>query len=482
MTSPSPVRFIANFVRDVAHALARAASRLISTPVPKCRPGTPGASANEFDSVRPTTLVDPASTRSLSQNVLALYGVQAGRKLIPLISIPYLARVLGPGGWGTVAFIAAMAELLVICIEFGFNISATREVARNRHNPDACGKVMAGVLGAQACLAAAGILLAFLASRFLPVIAQRPELLVAGLVYAVAQGFAPLWFFQGLEQMRLSAALELSGKLAALVGLFLFVHGPADDWKVLALTAVAPALTTAVGLVLVYRTIPIELPSAKLVRTALAMGAPMFVFRSAESLYGVGNVFLLGLFATPEIVGYFAAAEKIAKAAFGLLNPIREAIFPRLSHLAARGGEEAAGPLAKLGAAVMIGGGAALGAGVFLFAPPATRLLLGGEFAPAVDALRILALLPFLLSITYSVGFQWLLPFGKDGLINQIILSAGLLNVALSFFLTRPFLHIGMAWAVVASEAFVAISMVTVVSRTTGSWAAAPIETGELIG
>src|ERR1700689_2122407 len=96
----------------------------------------------------------PATARSISQNVLALYGVQVGRKLIPLVSIPYLARVLGPAGWGTVAFIAAMAELLVICIEFGFNISATREVARNRDNPRACGKVMAGVLGAQTCLAA----------------------------------------------------------------------------------------------------------------------------------------------------------------------------------------------------------------------------------------------------------------------------------------------------------------------------------------
>jgi PST family polysaccharide transporter len=427
----------------------------------------------------PTSQNAPA--RSISQNVLALYGVQVGRKLIPLVSIPYLARVLGPAGWGTVAFIAAMAELLVICIEFGFNISATREVARNRDNPTACAKVMSGVLGAQACLAALGIVVAFLASRFLPVVEKRPELLAAGLVYAVAQGFAPLWFFQGLEQMRIAAGLELSGKIAALIGLFALVHGPADDWKVLALTAVAPALSTAVGLALAYRKIPVHLPSVTLVRGALVMGAPMFLFRSAESLYGVGNVFLLGLFTTPEIVGYFAAAEKIAKAAFGLLNPIREAIFPRLSHLAARGGEEAAGPLARLGAAVMISGGAVLGAGLFFFAPLATKLLLGGEFAPAGEALRILAILPLLLSITYSVGFQWLLPFGRDAVINQIILAAGLTNVALSFLLARPFLHIGMAWAVVASEAFVAISMVTVVSRTPGNWATARIQTGELL-
>jgi PST family polysaccharide transporter len=284
--------------------------------------------------------------------------------------------------------------------------------------------------------------------------------------------------------MRISAALELSGKIAALIGLFVFVHTPSDDWKVLALTAVAPALSTTVGLILAYQSIPLELPSIASVRNALVMGAPMFLFRSAESLYGVGNVFLLGLFTTPEIVGYFAAAEKIAKAAFGLLNPIREAIFPRLSHLAARGAEEAA-PLARLGATVMISGGAILGAGLYAFAPLATKLLLGGEFAPAVNALRILAVLPLLLSITYSVGFQWLLPLGKDAVINQIILAAGLTNVTLSFLLARPFLHIGMAWAVVASEAFVAISMVTVVSRMRIDWTVAsmpaPVPTGELL-
>ena len=415
--------------------------------------------------------------RSILQNVMALYGVQVGRKLIPLISIPYLTRVLGPTGWGTVAIVMAMADLLVILIEFGFNISATREVARNRNNPDACGKVMAGVLGAQLMLAAVAVLLAILVSQFMPVVSHQPELLLAGLAYAIAQGFAPLWFFQGLEHMRLSSALEVSGKLASLCGLFLFVHSQGDEWKVLALNAVPPSLTTIVGLGLAYRTIPMKLPSWQLVRPALVMGAPMFLFRSAESLYGVGNTFLLALFATPEIVGYFSAAEKISKAAFGLLNPIREAIFPRLSHLAAHGGEEATGPLARLGATIMISAGAALGIGLYVFAPLATRLLLGAEFEPAIEVLRILSVLPLLLSITYSIGFQWLLPFGKDAVINQIILTAGLLNLALSFLLARPFGHIGMAWAVVSAEAFVSISMVTAVWRASGTWTAPGIQT-----
>ena len=402
----------------------------------------------------------------ITQNVIALYGVQAGRKLIPLVSIPYLARVLGPAGWGTVAFVTALAEFIVILVEFGFNISATREVARNRDCPETCGKVMAGVVGAQMLLAAAGVILALAISPWIPLIAGKPLLLGAGLFYAVAQGFAPHWFFQGLERMRLSAALEISGKLAALGALFVFVHGPADGWKVLALGGLAPGLTTVVGFWLAYRNLPVFLPTWKLVRPAVVMGWPMFLFRSAESLYGVGNAFILGLFSTPEIVGYFAAAEKIAKAAFGLLNPIREAIFPRLSHLAATGGEEAAAPLARMSATIMIVGGAVLGAGLYICAPLGTRLLLGGAFTPAVTVLRILSLLPVLLAVTYAVGFQWLLPFGKDGVINRIIICAGLINVALSFLLAPPYGHIGMAWAVVAAEAFVAVAMVIAVWRT----------------
>ena len=420
---------------------------------------------------------DDGSSRGVIQNIVALYGLQAGRKLIPLISIPYLARVLGPGGWGTVAFVQAMAEFLVIVIEFGFNISATREVARNRDNPQACGRVMAGVLGAQAMLATGGILVAVIASQFLPVVSDHPKLLIAGLAYAVGQGFTPQWYFQGLERMRLSSVLEVTGKTLSLIGIILFVHSPIDNWKVLALSALAPALTTVVGLGLAYRTIPLKLPNWELVRPAFVMGAPMFVFRSAESLYGVGNAFLLGLFTTPEIVGYFAAAEKIAKAAFGLLNPIRDAIFPRLSRLASSGGKDAAARLARLGATAMIAGGAVLGAGLFVFAPWACDLLLGGNFEPAVKVLRILSFLPLLLSVTYSIGFQWLLPFGKDGLINRIILSAGLINLILSFLLARPYGHIGMAWAVLTSEAFVAVGMVAAVWRTSSSWTAPRIQT-----
>jgi len=399
-------------------------------------------------------------------NIVALYGVQVGRKIIPLITIPYLARVLGAAGGGEVAFVTAASEFLVLFIEFGFNLSATREVARNRDCPHTCGQIMSGVLGAQAILAILGCLAFLLAAPWIPILRDRPALYLGGLVYGVTQGFAPLWFFQGLERLRLSSALEIGGKIATLLAMFVLVQSPDDGWKWMMLCAAAPTVTTIGAFILAFRTIPLVRPTVALVRDALQMGWPMFVFRSAESLYVVGNAFLLGLFATPEVVGYFASGEKISRAAFGLLNPVRDAIFPRLSHLAKRGGHGDVAPLARIGATVMTTAGFLLGLTIFITAPITTKLLLGGEFGPAVSVLRIMSCLPLLLAITHSFGMQWLIPFGKESVVNRIIIAAGLLNVTLAIVLAPRYAHIGMACAVVCSELFVCVSMAAAALRS----------------
>lgn len=401
----------------------------------------------------------------LAQNTAALYGVQVVRKVLPLVIVPYLARVLGPSGWGVMAFTQSLAEFVVLVIEFGFNLSATREIARNRHSRAACGEIMAGVLGSQFILAACGLLGAFLVSRAIPVLRNNPKLLAAGFFYAIAQGFIPLWFFQGLERMRLAATLEISGRVVGLCSIFLFVRSSKDIWVALLIQGIAPAVTTVIGIAMAYRYIPCCMPTRSSIQSAMARGWRMFVFRSGESLYGVGNAFLLGLFASPVQVGYFAAAEKISRAAFGLLNPIREALYPRLSNMLNRSPKDAL-RLVRIGATLMMSGGVLLSAGVFLCAPLLIRLLMGQAFTPAVTVLRILSVLPVLLAVTQSAGIQWLIPLGRDADVNRVILQAGALNVVLAVGLAPRFAQTGMAWGVVCAELFVACSLIHVVRRS----------------
>ena len=400
----------------------------------------------------------------LVRNALALYGVQVCRKLLPFVSIPYLARVLGPSAWGRVAFVQAFSEMLVLIIEFGFTLSATREIARERDSREACSGIVAGVLGAQTLLALLAIAAAAVAYLTVPELRADARLVPAGLVYAVAQGLAPLWFFQGIERMTVAASLEVAGKALALIGIFVFIHSPSDDWKVLALQASAPAISTLLGLVIVFRIVQLRLPTLALIRATYKAGWPMFIFRSGISLYSVANAFTLGLFASPSQVAYYASSEKIAKAVYGLLNPIREALYPRLSHLAAHAEGEMM-RLAKLGAAIMGAGGIVLGLGLFAFAPWIVHTLMGPAFEPAIPVLRILALLPPIISVTDAVGVQWLLPHGHDQAAIRTIFCGGVLNLLLAILLAPRFAHIGMAVAVVTSELVVCLAMVIVVRR-----------------
>lgn len=405
----------------------------------------------------------------LIHNTLALYGVQICRKLLPLVSIPYLTRVLMPTGWGTVAFVTSLGDFIVMAIEFGFNLSATREIAQNRESRERCGRIVSGVFASQLLIAAIAVAGICLGRPFLPVLRDHPSLFWAGLLYGVSQGLNPIWFFQGLENIRLAAAVEVIGKSLALLGLFIFVRNPGDEWRVLALQAVPALLSTVVGFLLAGRRVALCWPTPAHISQTLRRSFPMFLFRSGESLYGVGNAFVLGLFASPASVGYYSLAERIGRAIFGLLDPVRESIYPRLSHLAVRSQAKAA-KLAQLGAAVMIAGGVLLGIGMYLFAPLLIHLAGSNAFTPAVTVLRIFAILPVLLAISHSIGIQWLLSLGRDRLVNRIIMSAGGLNLLLAVLLAPRFKHFGMAWAVVCAETFVCLALVWTVRRVSPFW------------
>jgi PST family polysaccharide transporter len=404
----------------------------------------------------------------LVRNAASLYGVQICRKLLPLVSVPYLAHVLGPSGWGKVAFVQALGEGIVLVLEFGFNLSATREIARHRESPKTCGDVIAGTLGAQALLSIPAVVGAIIASRYIPMLRDEPGLLAAGVLYGVAQGIAPMWFFQGLERMALASALEVGSKIAGLLGLILFVHHRGDEWIVLLLQALAPAVSTVAGFYLAHRFVAFGMPHRRLVKRALVQGWQMFLLRSSSSLYGIANSLVLGLLTTPSVVGYYASAEKVAKSISGLLLPIRESLYPRLSHLVSRSPEESR-RLTRLGVILMGGGGLVLGLITAVAAPAIVHTLMGRGFEPSIRVLQVLAALPLIIALTDSVGLQHLLPRGKEKLVNPVMLAGGVLNLLAALVLAPGFGAIGMAWSVVGAETFVCLVLLWIVMRARGA-------------
>src|SRR5207302_4741282 len=159
-------------------------------------------------------------------------------------------------------------------------------------------------------------------------------------------------------------------------GIFVAVRAPSDGWKVLMLQAAASLLSTAVLLAMAYRVVRFQRPSPALAWSALRMGWTMFLFRCSVSLYTVGNAFILGLMARGEVVGYYVGAEKISKAAFGLLQPVSQAMYPRLNHMVHQAKTEAV-RLVRVSALLMGTAGLLMGVVLFVAAPIFVHALLG---------------------------------------------------------------------------------------------------------
>jgi len=409
----------------------------------------------------------------LTENLVALYGAHFARYLLPLITIPYLARVLGVNTWGILAFIQAYSLYIAILVEFGFGLSATREIARHRDSKEDRGNILAGVIGAQMLLALLGVMITLVIQPFVPLLKNNLLMLWIGVFSALAQGFSLLWYFQGLESMRLVAVLDISAKCFATAGIFLLVHSPGDAWKVFASYLVANLTSVILSLSIIYKNIPFRFPFWSQIRTSIQMSWLMFIMRINGISFSSGNTIILGLAVSPEMVGYFAGAEKIASAVRQLLTPVIQGIYPRISYLVTHSVEKAV-RLLKNELLILGIVGAMLSALVLLFSPLLVSLLLGRNFEPAIPVLKILSFLPTIIAFNLVLGSHWLLPMGYDRLFTLIGIRIVIINFLL-VILVIVFIPIyalnGAAWAIILSQAFATANLFFVIYRKGSSLA-----------
>lgn len=313
-------------------------------------------------------------------------------------------------------------------------------------------------MGAKLLLAAGFVLLAFLIEPWIPLFHKHPIFLWAAVFWAAAQSFSMLWYYQGVERMRLISVLDVIGRAGATAAIFIFVRHPGDAWKVLVLQGAGLLFSVIAATIFIYREIPVRLPRWSLVHKTLRMGWSMFVFRGSTSLYGVGNAFILGLFAPPEAVGFYAGAEKLSRALMGLLVPVHQSLYPRITRLI-KEDRPVANRLAKLTMFIMSSAGTILTLAAFLGAPWIIPLVLGRSFAASVPVLRIMSPLPLLDAVGTMLGILWMVPLGLDRQFNKVVMAGGALNLILAVILAPRFAQLGMAGALVCTEIFVVLTL-----------------------
>jgi PST family polysaccharide transporter len=401
-------------------------------------------------------LLATETRRRLFENFLSLSFLQVANYIFPLITLPYLVRVLGPEKFGLISFAQAFIGYFVILTDYGFNLSATREIAIYREDKERISEIFSSVMVIKffLFLLSLGIMSAiiFTFEKF----RQDWEIYYLTFGMVLGQVLFPVWLFQGMERMKYITFLNILAKLIFTIAIFVFVRKVGDYLYVPLLNSLGFIVAGILALWIVFKDFGIgfRMPSWEGIKHQLKEGWYIFISTVAISLYTISNTFILGLFTNNTIVGYYSAAEKIIKAIQGLLGPISQTIYPHVSKLMYESKECGIKFLRKV--TLLIGSFSfVLSLIIFIFADLIVRIVLGSQYTESVIVLRILAFLPFIIGLSNIFAVQGLIAYGKLEIIPKITLAGAISNIFIALLLVNLLQAVGVAISVLIAEAVV---------------------------
>jgi PST family polysaccharide transporter len=399
-------------------------------------------------------------TGRLRRNIFALSILQVMNYAAPLVTVPYLSRVLGPERFGLLALAQAVIVYFDLITDYGFNFSATRQIANHREDRAALSRVFWSTLVAKTALMLVCALVLSVLLQVVPGLHRHALLYAAAFLTVVGSALFPVWLFQGLEQMKyLTMGLALA-RLGSIPALILLVKRSDDYVRAAAIQGAVPIIAALIAMPIVWKHIGIQAyrPTRSEIVASLKEGRHLFLSNTAMYLFGSTTVLLLGWVAGNTQVGYYSAADKLIKAASSLVNPVTQALFPHLNSLRTISDSVAIKVIRK--SLVWVGSMAlAASVGTFVIAAPLGHTLLGPEFGPSVSVLRVMAPLLLILALNNILGTQTMVVFGLDALVSRIALRCVIANAVLTMVLAGSWGARGAAAATVMSSLCMAAQM-----------------------
>ncbi len=367
-----------------------------------------------------------------SSSYLVLYGSHALKVFSFVILIPHFTRIFPKQLWGNIIMIQAIGLWLQILIEYGFNLSATRSMARVRNDDEEISRLVSGVLGAKALLSVSAIILSILTAIFFPKFTGMNGILFYATLFAIIQGFNPIWYFMARERFAQYASIDFLSRLIYLLGCLVIIKNSSQGNMIFIIGILTGILANTLGYWIIYRKINFIFPSLNDCLFSLREGFGMFVFVGITSIYTTLNVVILGISQDASIVAAYGTSDKIVRAAGGMLDPINRVVYSKLSFLYKDNFIKAVDFLRKAALGILMVGSLIFICGELL-APFIIRIL-APNYPEAIHFLRILLIFIPILALNNIVGLHIMLPLGMDKKFNTVFIITSLISVILMYF------------------------------------------------
>ena len=376
------------------------------------------------------------NSKKISANFMYLSILQGMNLILPLITFPYLVRVLGIENFGLLMFAQAFIVYFTMIVDYGFNLSGIREVSSNRNNKSKLIKIFSSIMIARFILALVGLIFLTIIVFSFEKFSQNWELYYLTFGIVIGTALFPTWFFQGMEKMKYITVLTVIAKLIFTLSIFLFVTTEKDFIYVPLINSLGFIFVGIISLFIIFKDFDmrIKFQKWKRIKIQFIKGWHVFISKISINLYGATNTFILGIFTTDAIVGYYAIAEKVVRIITSLFAPFYQTIYPHVVNIIKKPKNEAAQFLKRvfkysLGISTIVFL-LSISLGEFSF-----LLVFGEEAKNSINIFYILSPLIIILPMAYLFFNVILLSYKLDKYFSKLYIIGAITNLSMIFIL-----------------------------------------------
>lgn len=393
------------------------------------------------------------TNKNLFKNFTSLSLLQISNYIFPVITLPYLVRVLGPEKYGLINFAAAFTGYFIILTDYGFNLSATQEISVNRDDKQKVSEIFSSVISSKIFLYAISTIVFFSCVFSFDIFKADLTLFIISYAGLIGTVLFPLWYFQGTEKMNFILIINFVIKLITVLLIFLFIKNSSDYLLLVLIYSASQVVYGITGIITVIKKFKVRLflTNFENIFNQLRKSKNIFISSLSISAISSSNVFILGLFVDKSIVGYFAAADKIRLAFQSMLGPLFTATFPHVSNLAKKSFEQFY-KFTKKSFYLASTFGLLMFLAIYLNAELLVRIVLGSGYENSIIILKILSVIPFLYSISNFLGVQILLPLNYSKKYAAAMFFALIIHTSFALMLANYFQAAGSAIAIIVAE------------------------------
>ena len=260
-----------------------------------------------------------------------LYILQFSTYFLSLVTVPYQTRVLGPVVYGYVGVALAVMAYFQLFMDFGFLLSATEDISKNRDDKDYVNRKLTSITILKLVLAAVSMAIMITLCFTVPMFAQNKAMYIIYIVAYVVNALLPDYLYRGIEQMTAITVRAVLIKVFFTVMIFAFLKTE-EDYLVMPILLLIGNVAALVGVYFhLYKKLGYKFTkvSGKELKEDFKRSLGFFYSRIATTVYSTTNTIIIGLVdKTGTITGYYTSADKILTTAKNGLSPVSDSLYP----------------------------------------------------------------------------------------------------------------------------------------------------------